>query len=118
MNENTFVGNFFIHFNIFLSYFFLFFLHFFLLHHFKINKCIVKSMIPTFLEMQLKKKTKKCFLGTRVWVSKPVYWSPKQPVYVTACQTSTVEHFAKNVNSYSCSQIKIIFPILGSDIMT
>ena len=54
-------------------------------------------MIPTFLEM---------------------HWSPKQPVYVTACQTSTVEHFAKNVNSYSCSQIKIIFPILGSDIMT
>ena len=54
MNENTFVENFFFDFNI-LSHVFLFFLHFCLLSHFKIV-CIVKSLLATFVEIQLKKR--------------------------------------------------------------
>ena len=37
-----------------------------ILSHFKIIRCIVKSLI-----------------ATSVWVPKRVYWSPKQPEYVT-----------------------------------
>ena len=36
------------------------------------------------VEIQLKKsKLEKSFLGARVWAPKPVYWSPKQPEYIT-----------------------------------
>ena len=35
-----------------------------------------------FLKCNWKKKNWKAFLGTRVWVPKQVYWSPKQPEYV------------------------------------
>ena len=62
MNENTVVGNA----DIFLSYFFLLFLHFCLLSHFEIIKCIVKSLIATFVEIQLKKEN-----------LKSVFWAPE-----------------------------------------
>ena len=37
-----------------------------------------------FVEIELKKENLKCFLGTRVWVPKLVYWSPKWSEYITA----------------------------------
>ena len=67
---------------------FLFYLHFCILSHFEIIRCIANSLIATstcFVEIQLKKrKLEKSFLGTRVWASKPVYWSPKLAKCVTA----------------------------------
>ena len=55
---------------------------FWCLIHFKIIRCIVKllfaALIYIFAEIQLK-KIGKCFLGVRIWASKPVYRSPKQP---------------------------------------
>ena len=57
MNE-TLTDNFFL-FDIFLSHFFQFFWHFCLLSYFKIIKCTVKSLIPTFFEYKLKKENLK-----------------------------------------------------------
>ena len=95
MNENTFCHSFFFRFddsfffcfNLFVLFFF-FSLHFCILSHFEIIRCIVKLLIATltyfFVEIQLKKrKLEKCFLGARVWAPKPIYWSPKQPEYIT-----------------------------------
>ena len=78
MNENTF--------EVILSHFFSCHL-FWLQSNFKIIRCIVKSLITIqyiSVEVQLKKrKLEKCFLGTRVWVPRPVYVSPKWPGYVS-----------------------------------
>ena len=45
----------------------------------------------------------KSFLGTRIWVPKPVYWSPKCPVYVTDYPVSllsvVIKVFEKLVNN-------------------
>ena len=62
MNENTFINNFFIHFDIFLSHF-ISFLHFCPLSYFKIIKCIVKSLTATLVEIQLKKENSKIAFG-------------------------------------------------------
>ena len=58
-----------------------------LLSYFEISRCFVKSLI---LHQHIfwwntteKRKLEKCFLGTRVFGPKPVYWSPKQPGYIT-----------------------------------
>ena len=54
---------------------------------------MVKPLIPIqhiFVEVQLKKENlKSVFLGDRVWVPKPVYWSLKQPGYITDGTKST-----------------------------
>ena len=62
-------------------------MHFCLLSYFEISRCFVKSLI---LHQHIfwwntteKRKLEKCFLGTRVFGPKPVYWSPKQPGYIT-----------------------------------
>ena len=55
---------------------------FWCLIHFKNNQMhceiIVCCFNIFFVEIQLK-KIGKCFLGARIWASKPVYQSPKQP---------------------------------------
>ena len=55
---------------------------FWCLIHFKIIRCIVKLLFAASIYFLLKynwKKIGKCFLGARIWASKPVYQSPKQP---------------------------------------
>ena len=73
LNENTFVGNFFFQFDVFLSLL-LFFLHFCLLRNFVIINCIVKSLIATFIDIQLQKEN----LKPVFWAPKTVYRSPKR----------------------------------------
>ena len=36
-----------------------------------------------FIEIQPKKENFKCFLSTRVWTPKLIYWPPKKPEYIT-----------------------------------
>ena len=59
MNENTFINNFFIHFDNFLSHF-ISFLHFCPVSYFQ---SIVKSLTATFIEIQLKKENSKIAFG-------------------------------------------------------
>ena len=93
INENTFIANFFLHFPVFFFSFFLFFcLQFCLLNLFEIIRCFVKSLstTSTYFLMKHNWKNKTWFFfffwgvgGTRIWVAKPVYWSPKHSGYLT-----------------------------------
>ena len=85
---------------IYLSHFFIFFLHFCLLSHFKIIKCIVKSLIATFAEIQLKKVN-----------LKSVFWAPEFECLnhytglPKGLDTSLAEHFLLSViNEGECKR--------------
>ena len=51
--------------------------------HCKVTDCYFNMFCWNTTE---KRKLEKSFLGTRVWASKPVYWSPKLAKCVTACR--------------------------------
>ena len=69
MNENTFVDNFFFHFNVFLSHY---------ESHYEIIRYMMKLLVATFVEINLKKEN----LRSVLWVPKLVYQSPKWPGYI------------------------------------
>lgn len=86
MNENTFVAFFF---RLSIFWFHFFFLSAFLssmpFQNNQMHCAIINHYFNIFfIEAQPKKrKREKCFLGARVWASKPVYRSPKRLGYVT-----------------------------------
>ena len=108
MNENTFVGNFFFHLNIFLSHFFLFFLHFCFLSHFEIFRCIVKLLIVTFVEIQLNKENLKSVFGiqslgthTDILVSQMLWihhW-----LYTPFYQNQSKKHYSNHIRQFCIS---------------
>ena len=55
-----------------------------------------------FLELELKKKTRKNFLGARARAPKPLYWSPKRPEYVIP-QTYYMRELFKQSKSSMCA---------------
>ena len=96
VNENNFVDSFFFPFYLLLFPWFFFLCVFLSSKPFQNNQMhcqiIDHYFNMFFVEMQVKKKLNKCFLGTRVWVPKPVYQSPKRPEYVTGrCPSDTVQ---------------------------